>query len=1086
MHLFLYRRTVLSLAVLLIIPAAFAQVRLPQLISDGMILQRDVPVNVWGWATPAEKIAVVFNGKRYTAVARPNSVWQIRLDATKAGGPYTMDIRGVNHITLKDILVGDVWLCSGQSNMVHQMKLHGVRYADEIADAHYPEIRQFWVPTLTNLQGPQGDLTAGHWKSANPQDVLEFSAVAYFFAKNLYKKYHIPIGIINSSVGGTPIEAWTSEEGLNHFPAIIKTIEKNKDTAYINGFSRRAAAAMSNLPKSNDKGLAGPIPWYSPTYTPAGWRQIGIPGYWEDQGLRNLDGVVWYRREIDVPASMAGQPAKVFLGRIVNADVLYINGKEVGNTTYEYPQRRYTIPAELLKPGKNFFVVRVTNSFGKGGFVPDKPYCLIAGNDTVDLKGYWEYKVGEVFVPRTRAGSGGFGFSAQNAPTALYNAMIAPLIRYAIKGFVWYQGEANANKAAEYAKLQPAMIADWRSKWKEGDIPFLYVQLPGFGDYDYLPAESSWAELREAQLQSLSVPNTGMAVGIDLGEWNDVHPDRKAPVGDRLALAAERIAYGDSVVYSGPIYQSSAISGNKILISFDHTGSGLITEDGGELQEFAIAGADKKFVWANAKPEGDKVIVWSDEIKDPMYVRYAWADNPVNPNLYNKEGLPASPFRTDPDSVGQQPSANTGAYPPPVNFTAEQDHDNMMKQLGIKALRPGPSGDAKAPDHANYDTALANPYPDLPDVLTLKNGEKVTTADMWWKRRRPEIVEDFEREVYGRVPAGAPKVTWTVAMTDQEFVGSIPVITREVIGHVDNSVYPLIDVNIKVTLVLPADVKAPVPILMMFGQAAPFGTAGQLIADGWGYVMIDPASIQADNGAGLTRGIIGLVNKGQPRKPDDWGALRAWAWGAARALDYLEASEPQVDARHVGIEGVSRYGKAALVTLAFEPRFAMGLIGSSGEGGAKLHRRNWGEAVESLTGGEYYWMAGNFVKYGASDAVFGVKTAKDLPVDAHELIALCAPRLTFISYGVPEQGDARWLDHQGSYMAAVAAGPVFRLLGAKDLGVSADYRTEKMPPVNVGLLDGELAWRQHDGGHTDAPNVKYFIQWADKFMRKIN
>ena len=1086
MHLFLYRRTVLSLAVLLIIPAAFAQVRLPQLISDGMILQRDVPVNVWGWATPAEKIAVVFNGKRYTAVARPNSVWQIRLDATKAGGPYTMDIRGVNHITLKDILVGDVWLCSGQSNMVHQMKLHGVRYADEIADAHYPEIRQFWVPTLTNLQGPQGDLTAGHWKSANPQDVLEFSAVAYFFAKNLYKKYHIPIGIINSSVGGTPIEAWTSEEGLNHFPAIIKTIEKNKDTAYINGFSRRAAAAMSNLPKSNDKGLAGPIPWYSPTYTPAGWRQIGIPGYWEDQGLRNLDGVVWYRREIDVPASMAGQPAKVFLGRIVNADVLYINGKEVGNTTYEYPQRRYTIPAELLKPGKNLFVVRVTNSFGKGGFVPDKPYCLIAGNDTVDLKGYWEYKVGEVFVPRTRAGSGGFGFSAQNAPTALYNAMIAPLIRYAIKGFVWYQGEANANKAAEYAKLQPAMIADWRSKWKEGDIPFLYVQLPGFGDYDYLPAESSWAELREAQLQSLSVPNTGMAVGIDLGEWNDVHPDRKAPVGDRLALAAERIAYGDSVVYSGPIYQSSAISGNKILISFDHTGSGLITEDGGELQEFAIAGADKKFVWANAKPEGDKVIVWSDEIKDPMYVRYAWADNPVNPNLYNKEGLPASPFRTDPDSVGQQPSANTGAYPPPVNFTAEQDHDNMMKQLGIKALRPGPSGDAKAPDHANYDTALANPYPDLPDVLTLKNGEKVTTADMWWKRRRPEIVEDFEREVYGRVPAGAPKVTWTVAMTDQEFVGSIPVITREVIGHVDNSVYPLIDVNIKVTLVLPADVKAPVPILMMFGQAAPFGTAGQLIADGWGYVMIDPASIQADNGAGLTRGIIGLVNKGQPRKPDDWGALRAWAWGAARALDYLEASEPQVDARHVGIEGVSRYGKAALVTLAFEPRFAMGLIGSSGEGGAKLHRRNWGEAVESLTGGEYYWMAGNFVKYGASDAVFGVKTAKDLPVDALELIALCAPRLTFISYGVPEQGDARWLDHQGSYMAAVAAGPVFRLLGAKDLGVSADYRTEKMPPVNVGLLDGELAWRQHDGGHTDAPNVKYFIQWADKFMRKIN
>ncbi|HUB62212.1 MAG TPA: hypothetical protein VL978_15960, partial [Puia sp.] len=256
--------------------------------------------------------------------------------------------------------------------------------------------------------------------------------------------------------------------------------------------------------------------------------------------------------------------------------------------------------------------------------------------------------------------------------------------------------------------------------------------------------------------------------------------------------------------------------------------------------------------------------------------------------------------------------------------------------------------------------------------------------------------------------------------------------------------------------------------------------AQQLIADGWGYVLLDPNSIQADNGAGLTRGIIGLVNKGQYRKPDDWGALRAWAWGAARALDYLEANEPMVDSKHVGIEGVSRFGKAALVTLAFEPRFAMGLIGSSGEGGAKLHRRNWGEAVESLTGGEYYWMAGNFMKYGASDAVFGAKTANDLPVDSHELIALCAPRLCFISYGVPEQGDAKWLDHQGSYMAAVAAGVVYKLLGAKDLGVSNDYHTERMPPVNTGLLDGQLAWRQHDGGHTDAPNIKYFIAWVDK------
>jgi lysophospholipase L1-like esterase len=439
-----------------------------------------------------------------------------------------------------------------------------------------------------------------------------------------------------------------------------------------------------------------------------------------------------------------------------------------------------------------------------------------------------------------------------------------------------------------------------------------------------------------------------------------------------------------------------------------------------------------------------------------------------------------------------------------------EDHKNMMEQLGIKALRPGPSGDEKAPNHANYDVAKANPYPDLPDVLTLKSAHKVTTADQWWKQRRPEIVEDFDREVLGRVPKDVPKVTWTVTETVNTNVGAYPVVAKLITGHVDNSSYSSITVDIQMSLVMPADAKGPVPVMMMFGRAAlpnapppTFPGRGnftppppppgadppapqQLIADGWGYVGITPGSIQADNGAGLTSGIIGLCNKGQRRKPDDWGSLRAWAWGASRALDYLE-TEKAIDAKHVGIEGVSRYGKAALVTMAYDQRFALVLVGSSGEGGAKLHRRNWGEAVENLTGsGEYHWMAGNFLKYGASEASFGSKTANDLPVDAHELIALCAPRLTFISYGVPEKGDAKWLDHQGSYMAAVAAGPVFRLLGAKDLGVTEDYRSARMPPVNAGILDGELAWRQHDGGHTDAPNWKYFLAWADKFFKRPN
>lgn len=457
---------------------------------------------------------------------------------------------------------------------------------------------------------------------------------------------------------------------------------------------------------------------------------------------------------------------------------------------------------------------------------------------------------------------------------------------------------------------------------------------------------------------------------------------------------------------------------------------------------------------------------------------------------------------------------NSGVSPlpasAPLNWTTTQDHRNMMQQLGITKLRPGRNGNPNATNNsANYDEAKANPFPDWPDVLTLKNGQKVTSAEMWWKQRRPEIVEDFEREVVGRVPKDVPKVTWTITTQAMDrVIGDLPVIAKQLTGHVDNSACPSITVDIQLTLVTPKGAKGPVPVLMMFGgfsgggfprrpgEPAPtnrFGAFGggnfadppateQLIAAGWGYATIVPNSIQADNGAGLTKGIIGLCNKGQPRQPDDWGALRAWAWGAARGLDYLE-TDPTVDAKKVGIEGVSRFGKAALVTMAFEPRFALVLVGSSGEGGAKPHRRDFGEAVENLTGsGGYHWMAGNFLKYGAEEASFGRKTPNDLPVDAHQLIALCAPRLTFISYGVPEKGDAHWLDQQGSYMATVAAGPVFRLLGARDIGDTRDYRVAKKPPVNAGLLDGELAWRQHDGGHEDRTNMKYFIAWANKFI----
>jgi hypothetical protein len=488
------------------------------------------------------------------------------------------------------------------------------------------------------------------------------------------------------------------------------------------------------------------------------------------------------------------------------------------------------------------------------------------------------------------------------------------------------------------------------------------------------------------------------------------------------------------------------------------------------------------------------------------------------------------------------PAADAGgaALPAPVTFTAQQDHRNMMEQLGIEALRPGASGNHNDPNHANYDELLANPYPTLPDPLRLDDGEKVTSAAMWWSERRPQIVAAMEKDVYGRIPKNVPRVTWRVAARGKGRLGGLPIVYRRLVGHVDNSAYPAIKVDIPVTLVLPAAVKRKVPVLIMFwfgptpvpptepdrrelgelngalraalvrgdpslkavfrshpeaalltrSQFSPLQRNAdggppsivQLIAAGWGFAVLDPTAVQADSGAGLTRGIIGLTNRGQPRTPGQWGALRAWGWAASRTLDYLE-TDAAVDGRHVGIEGVSRFGKAALVTMAFDPRFAMGLIGSSGRGGASLLRRNFGEKLGNLTGsGEYHWMAGNFLKYGAAKAAFGPRNAGDLPVDSHELIALCAPRLVFISYGIPAMGDARWVDQRGAFMAAVAASPVYRLLGAKGLGVSGSWLTARMPPVNHGLLAGQLAWRQDDGGHTDAPNMKYFIAWVDRFI----
>lgn len=415
-----------------------------------------------------------------------------------------------------------------------------------------------------------------------------------------------------------------------------------------------------------------------------------------------------------------------------------------------------------------------------------------------------------------------------------------------------------------------------------------------------------------------------------------------------------------------------------------------------------------------------------------------------------------------------------------VKPAGDQDHKNMMEQLGIRALRPG----ANPNDQSTFDEATANRWP-LPELMTMKNGKRVTSAKQW-PARRAEIAEAFEREVYGRIPKNVPKVTWTVAETTRGELAGVPTITKKLVGHVDNSAYPALTVDIQASVTTPANAAGPVPVMVEFDAGWRFGKnplAWQelLVSKGWGYGTITPASIQAD-GPALTSGIIGLTNKGRPRKPDDWGALRAWQWGVSRLLDYFE-TDKAVDAKQVGIEGLSRYGKAALVTLAFEPRIAVAFVASSGEGGAKLHRRAFGEIVENLTGsGEYHWMAGNFLKYGASEATFGAKTAGDIPVDAHQLIAMCAPRPCFISYGTIEGGDPNWVDARGSFMAAVAAGPAYRLLGKRDLGTPGNYLTDPMPAVGQ-LIGGELAWRQHSGGHSAAENWPSFIEWASRFIK---
>jgi len=619
-----------------------ADVRLPQLVSDNMVLQRDTPIKLWGWAEPGEQIVVYLDDQRIGSVTSDNNEWSLMLPAQPAGSQHTLRIVANNTITINNLAFGELWLASGQSNMALSMERVKKRYAEDIANADFPDIRHFTLPTVYAFDKPQSDypdhLTV-KWQSLDPQSVLAFSATAFFFARDLHQQYNVPIGIINASVGGTGIEAWMSAESLAAFPkaaAEAKLFQNSAHLQSVKDADKQRSDAWYQYINQNDAGLAEK--WYRPEYDDSAWKSFELPGYWQDQGFAPENGVLWLRKSIDVPSDMAGKSAKLMMGRIVDADTVYVNGLEVGSTSYQYPPRRYTVPANVLKAGSNEIAIRVISNRGKGGFVSDKPYWLGSEENNIILSGQWKLKraVSAEALPNSTF--------IQYKPTGVYNAMIAPAHPMAIKGVIWYQGESNVSQPDNYKAMFSSMVSDWRAAWNNPDLPCISVQLANLLAPNPQPNESNWAELREQQRLSLSIPNTAMAVIIDAGEWNDIHPLNKYAPGHRLALAAQHLAYGNqALTYSGPqIEKVEAVEGG-LLLSFSQIGSGLLAKDG-RLNEFAIAGEDGEFVWAQADIVGEQVRVYNDAIPKPTQVRYAWADNPDNANLYNKEGLPASPF----------------------------------------------------------------------------------------------------------------------------------------------------------------------------------------------------------------------------------------------------------------------------------------------------------------------------------------------------------------------------------------------------------------------------------------------------------
>lgn len=646
------RRSLLFLSLITILSAInwqplCADVKLPHVLGSNMVLQRNAEIRIWGFADPREKVTVHFHDETESVRADADGTWKIILPPMKAGGPYKMKVRGKNIIELENILIGDVWICSGQSNM--EWNVSSSNNAEEEAEnAGYTGIRLFTVPHNFQFR-PARDIPSGEWMECNPETILDFSAVGFFFGREIYRENRIPIGLISTNWGGTNIEAWTSGESIGTVEGYAGRLEEMSGMDLEEEIRRREEELRKTLGRyvAEEPGLQeGEALWALQDLDMDGWGSMDLPGFWEEQGMSGFDGIVWFRYEFDLDAATASTGITMHLGMIDDSDLTWVNGYKVGEMTGKYDVKRtYNIPAEYLNEGKNVIAVRVEDTGGGGGFHGSPgDMRLEASGYEKSLAGEWSFRIS----PAKFSQKGADLIHPNRFPSSLFNGMINPLLNLPVTGAIWYQGEANDYAAWKYRELLPLMISDWRSGWGQPDFPFFIVQLANYKAPPEQPGESTWAELREAQSLALALPNTGLAVTIDIGEADDIHPRNKQDVGKRLALSALKVYYGNDIVHSGPVFREMAIDGSHAVLSFDHVGGGLTCRDRyGYLKGFAIAGEDRVFHWARAHIEDDKVIVYSDQVKEPVAVRYGWADNPDDVNLYNADGLPASPFRTD-------------------------------------------------------------------------------------------------------------------------------------------------------------------------------------------------------------------------------------------------------------------------------------------------------------------------------------------------------------------------------------------------------------------------------------------------------